>query len=1565
MNATAGGRTDSGGSAGIGGFDYQARVAAWFAVQALAGAAGAGVRGLYSGAVQDVFCETGEPVDDCRVRLADGVVLALQAKRSVNLGTTQDSELAKTAGQFVQQHLWPGHAGDRLVLVTTSDAPATVTKHLADALDLVRETPASASSVSGLNAKQTHAYMTFVDHMKRAWRRYTESATGPSDEQLRALVAQCWVWVLDVEEGGAGEHNALTLLRTAVVAEADRASDAWDVLLRVCTQLSKKKTGLDVTGLQLKLTDGDAIRLATVRDFSNDVDRLTAFTRQTLAQMDGELTAIPGPEGDLAVERRVNGDLSARAELGSCLVTGEPGAGKSAALHHLAGGWAAAGRPVLFMQVSSLASHSDGQLQDELHLEHPLLEVLAQWSPGEQGLLVLDALDAARAGAAQRLWRRLVRQVHQELPHWRVVASVRSWDLEHSADLGSLIPGGALVVGDWDDTEFAQITAALPALAELEASSEEPVKRLLRSPFNLRLAAQLLLEGETPADLQTVDSRLDLLSRYWKQRVSGLSDGPQRSAFLAAWCQAAVTARQLAVPVQPLLAGDTAAADVLNALLSDRVLMPAATSEIGAVSGLLGPVQFSHHVLFDYALAVVYFATGGNGLAGRLSADPDALLFAHPSVEMYLELVWRQGAQGFWQLALQLAAQPVPRMAAAAVAGVVMRCCRTSDTLDPLLDQLSTDTPETRRLLHALAVAVSLALRNGAAGEPEIWCELAARLSQAPKGAVGALLILVCDLAAEPLPAPALAQCGRAARALLAYLWTLPVSLQARLAITAVIQTASSDPQETTFLLRQALQPGQLAERGYSDLFALTQNVPGLLQYLPDLVEELYVAAMSYDEASTAPTQLGSGAVLTLMSTQQQDYSSNRYQLIEHFPTLYHQDLARALQILTRLSRAEAGTVTEHTGEVALRSVTVLADSSHTWDRGSYQRRDLVALLDAFEQAVVLTTEPARLDQLLDAMAAVPQAAAVWRRLLKAAAANTALAQRLASPADALVRTLGLPELISPLAGLIGVVHPGLDSEQASRLETAVHALKEGSPAQKVPWPVWATDPHQLLVEALSPAALPQADLITDQASWGTADSDLAPAAPPAASENGYKEQQFIDQVEEFIRTYQTAQPAAAITAVEPAVRDLFAAADALKGPEHRRARAALAEAAELFTRPAQASDTARQLAREVLLSMSAAPQQSSPASAQHFNGLIPEEPCGWAARGLLQLSRLPGWYTPEIQEAIRRLAGHPEPWVRICVARRASCLVQVDPATAWSLLEQFAEHESDPILLYAVLEVACMQLGDPGRGMRLLSDVAGRVEPDDSPASVASLCAEISGHLWVSQALPQAETVLAELRARWSTRSVWGSLLHSLRETDLLTHDDQAVRVRAFTLIAELAESSLAHLTEAYSAPASELDSASQALLKASARLIDSIALELCAASGATGHDDTVATAQQVRLVEEATPVVDLLKNAVLPGVTHHLIQMYVHVLDLRPQLVLLAVRDLLTAPGTPAAYFSDSLALDLCVDLVERVLSDYRDLLRAPACLTALREICDAFVDAGWPRAHQMVFGIEQIFR
>jgi hypothetical protein len=146
-------RTDTGGSAAVGGFNYQHCVTAWFAVRMLAGTAVSGVRGLYQGAVLEIACETDDPVDDCRVSLPDDI-LVLQVKHSIDLRKAEDSEMAKTAAQFVRQHLMPGHAADKMILVTTSSASRNVSANLKGALDRFRKLPEPSLPLGGAAARR-------------------------------------------------------------------------------------------------------------------------------------------------------------------------------------------------------------------------------------------------------------------------------------------------------------------------------------------------------------------------------------------------------------------------------------------------------------------------------------------------------------------------------------------------------------------------------------------------------------------------------------------------------------------------------------------------------------------------------------------------------------------------------------------------------------------------------------------------------------------------------------------------------------------------------------------------------------------------------------------------------------------------------------------------------------------------------------------------------------------------------------------------------------------------------------------------------------------------------------------------------------------------------------------------------------------------------------------------------------------------------------------------------------------------------------------------------------------
>jgi hypothetical protein len=67
---------------------------------------------------------------------------------------------------------------------------------------------------------------------------------------------------------------------------------------------------------------------------------------------------------------------------------------------------------------------------NELGLQHPLSEVLANWPGDAEALLVVDALDAARKLETQAVLRGVIADVMAiSSSRWRVLASVRKYDL--------------------------------------------------------------------------------------------------------------------------------------------------------------------------------------------------------------------------------------------------------------------------------------------------------------------------------------------------------------------------------------------------------------------------------------------------------------------------------------------------------------------------------------------------------------------------------------------------------------------------------------------------------------------------------------------------------------------------------------------------------------------------------------------------------------------------------------------------------------------------------------------------------------------------------------------------------------------------------------------------------------------------------------------------------------------------------------------------------------------------------------------------------------------------------
>jgi hypothetical protein len=153
-------------------------------------------------------------------------------------------------------------------------------------------------------------------------------------------------------------------------------------------------------------------------------------------------------------------------------------------------------------------------------------------------------------------------------------------------------------------------------------------------------------------------------------------------------------------------------------------------------------------------------------------------------------------------------------------------------------------------------------------------------------------------------------------------------------------------------------------------------------------------------------------------------------------------------------------------------------------------------------------------------------------------------------------------------------------------------------------------------------------------------------------------------------------------------------------------------------------------------------------------------------------------------------------------------------------------------------------------------------------------------------------------------------------------------------------------------------------------ARLLDVSASELYFASGSYAEtdkpeEDRLAPEKRERFYWEAAAVINSLASVGLPSIAHHVLQTLASYVELDPRGVLLRLDTVLKA-GSRWGYQLESLAEAEFVALVERYLAGHRDLLMGDReARQVLVSALESFLEAGWPSARRLLYGLDDMFR
>jgi len=887
----------AGGHATSSGVTFQHEVGAWMAALILTERAASNIG---PGTPVRIQLEALSPVDDIVVQTNEGGFWFINVKTGVFNSTAADSELSSVFGQFVRQ--WregcsdaAGVAGgtrpldprrDRLVLVVRPGRSRAFTSSAESLLRRIADAQQDGGRAVVATTEAERAVLGNVrEHVRVHWLK--QYGADPRDEDVLSLLSA--VSVVEFELAGVS-RSALETLLQAVTPGAPSA--ALDTLVGVCGAFAGSRSGGGRETLRSALR-ARHVPLIALPSFQADIDRLRALSTSVLDDLKHYASIqVTGSSGvvEVVIDRACAQAVVDGALRKSFLVIGEPGAGKSGALHSAAHRLRQHGAEVIVLAVDQLNGSTSDMLRQELGLQHPITDIFSEWAPTADAVVFIDALDASRGGASEAPIRQFLHDMKTRAPHWKVVASIRKFDLRHGVKLHGIFDGEP-VNPAFSDDEFSGVThlnipplthpeiesvrSQWPALDTAAAVASPEFRKLLQSPFNLHLLAQVLNKDMNLGG--TAKTQLDLLRSYWLHRVEGIG----ASAFignvlvLTALIEVMLRQRRLSASIADI---DATLRDDLARMLAHGVLQQAKGSQ---------RVAFSHHMLFDFSLAKLKLLENGlESIGSSLQAAAEDMLLIAPAAMMAFRVAWDAdaGRSAFWKHAIKLARQlAIGAFVRALPANVAAEAIRSRLDVQPLVDAVAERKSEGAEFLVQHVYGVLLAEivpempRFGDDADPwlpitEALCERAVDRFIWPMNAT----IAEWAKSAERMSATqqrALNHCARLLLTTQEFSGRQYNDGAVSASVEAIARTFASAPVESAAALGVLLVEERVAAHGHRELFWIANHFRSLARQDPGfaciVLRTAYGTPLpSRDEV----TSIGSSRILALTSNKRQDF---------------------------------------------------------------------------------------------------------------------------------------------------------------------------------------------------------------------------------------------------------------------------------------------------------------------------------------------------------------------------------------------------------------------------------------------------------------------------------------------------------------------------------------------------------------------------------------------------------------------------------------------------------------------------------------------------------------------
>lgn len=1603
-----------GGNATASGVSFQASVAAYFASQGLAEIPLDARLGLGTAKSTGFRFETESPVDDILISLDTGGWAFIQGKNSLTNSASLTSELGKTCDEFAR--VWeagsigsgakgwnrPLVAGkDAMVIAVGPTTSGTIKHHLARALDIARN-----GSSATLSRQQANALGSFQKLMGKAL-----TARGGAVGGVDPNAILKFVHILEFDFGGSHRETAEAVLANALTSRSS-APAALAVLEKECERRMAARNGINLAGLRAELSRA-GVPTSAPPNYRSDITTLKERTMRVAGTLqDFERTQLSGTS--ITISRACVGACVAAAQDGSLVVVGDPGAGKSAVINETARQLGAKGKDVVLLAVDRLQVESIEGLSAALGISHSLPDVLANWPGSSAAYLILDALDACRFGRSEALFRNVMKEVLElDEGRWRIVASIRTFDLMVGQEFGRLfrgVPPSSLFtdlrfqaarrirVPEWSDTEFEELLTKIPALRVATENGGPKLAELARVPFNTRLLADLLTARVAPEQLRSLGSQVQLLEMHWNERVRPL--GLPAEQCLANTVRAMIDRGRMEAT---RIAAGAGTGNALDLLLQRGVLI--------SVNGDR-EVAFRHHILFDYVASRTAIDLDDPTRRDELLKRSGASLLLAPALSFALQHLWETSGMGrdrFWQAVADIAgdsaADPIARSVAARVGCDLPSEADDATGLVRLMAKQSGSETAFRAFPHIVG-ALSVRLEDKVAVPFSPWCSVAEGAVPFVTKIAWPLRTLVSNLidcVADPDMRP---QLGVAARAVMNYAFDAQRGeMLMPLAIGFVAKTFGTDSPASRRLVERLIEPSRMHEHASNDMHWLASNVADIADHDPDLVIQIYDRVFAHTIEDDAPTNLGNSKILTLTSNRRQDFKMSQWALRESFPVFSKAHPLPAAEAAIKVSRAYIRNEHALTEPVETLPMVIgnqvgriTQDYSHIWaaqHRAQYSD-NAVQVIEGFVEMLRNASEADAI-AIADRLIADNECGWLWNRLLMVAnERGGALATKL-WPWAAQVALLRSVDTMRPAIDLLASQYSQRSSTERREVEEKVMAAtfsastKPRDAALNFRRKIFGAIGRDALETQVAKDVVDEAVATGKVVAYGDEHWSYDPGFIER-EEHGWLREQGVD-----VTIKPNASILAAVTACESVLstegsdtRAKLAAVIVLRDHLTKSGTSAhllvTAHGWEKVAWTIERTTTEWIVVSGLTVSERTAIEDLLKSLNQAVTGLaLPDEDVTERARkhaagATMNVIRGAPEAAKRFSEEIRAFAGDKSPDVRDEIIMRIAYLWNSDKALLWSLAEGFSEKETSPHVLGQLVNFLIRASNDETEKIGIIAQKLmqrDNVEQTQERDFLRDGIGTLVFHLWTRHgAIDARRTIDRWLANRSSFKAELRHAAFSIRNGLVVGYDDdnaldRETRVRCQLLAFEVIDGSARGLQEYFALDRADQTAARNAEASDDAALLDQMAEQFFFAVGAP----------EVRKGEEPRALGNIdyrrryladnertfrrIGDVGTPKTIYYMLQLLDFLAPGDPTMVFDLVSHALLQGGKLHGYQFESLGANQFVNMIGRTIADHRELFDEPSRRLALVEVLEVFVDAGWPAARRLLYRLPEALR